>query len=230
MREFPRHIAIIMDGNGRWAKQRGLPHIAGHRKGADSLKKVVKACDEIGVKYLTVFAFSTENWGRPEREVNFLMGLFSEIIDKEIDELDRKNVRWRFLGRIQRLPQKLREKIRQAMDRLDKNTGLNFNVMINYGGRAEIIDAIKSINNEQLNNEQIDEKLVAEHLYTKGMPDPDLLIRTASEMRISNFLLWQIAYAEIYVTPVLWPDFTKEDLILAIQEFNKRERRFGLRK
>lgn len=230
MSKVPQHIAIIMDGNGRWAKQRGLPHIMGHRQGVAALKEAVKTCGELGVKYLTVYAFSTENWGRPEQEVNFLMNLFSEKIEKEIEELNQKNVRWRFLGRLQGLPKKLHERIQRAMDKLDKNTGLNFNIMVNYGGRAEIVDAIKSINNGQLDNEQINEAVITEHLYTRGIPDPDLLIRTANEMRISNFLLWQIAYSEIYVTPVLWPDFKKENLLEAIQEFNKRERRYGLRK
>jgi len=214
-----------MDGNGRWAKKKGLPRIAGHKVGADSLKEAVKTCAEVGVKHLTVYAFSTENWKRPEEEVNFLMSLFSQTLDREIEELQKNNVRLRFLGRLQDFSSDLQTKMRAAMDRLSKNTGLNLNVMVSYGGRAEIVDAVTTIINE--GRKTIDETGFGQYLYTKDIPDPDLLIRTASEMRVSNFLLWQIAYAEIYVTEVLWPDFRKKELLAAIEDYSRRERRFG---
>lgn len=214
-----------MDGNGRWAKKRGLPRIAGHKVGADSLKEAVKTCAEVGVKYLTVYAFSTENWKRPQDEVNFLMSLFSQTLDREIEELQKNNVRLRFLGRLQDFSPELKKKMREAMVRLSKNTGLNLNVMVSYGGRAEIVDAVKKMMDE--GRRTIDETGFGQYLYTKDIPDPDLLIRTASEMRVSNFLLWQIAYAEIYVTEVLWPDFRKKELLAAIEDYSRRERRFG---
>jgi undecaprenyl diphosphate synthase len=214
-----------MDGNGRWAKKKGLPRIAGHKVGADSLKEAVKTCAEVGVKHLTVYAFSTENWKRPADEVNFLMSLFSQTLDREIEELQKNNVRLRFLGRLQDFSSDLQTKMRAAMDRLSKNTGLNLNVMVSYGGRAEIVDAVTTIINE--GRKTIDETGFGQYLYTKDIPDPDLLIRTASEMRVSNFLLWQIAYAEIYVTEVLWPDFRKKELLAAIEDYSRRERRFG---
>jgi undecaprenyl diphosphate synthase len=216
-----------MDGNGRWAKQRNIPRMAGHKEGAESLREAVITCAELGIKYLTVYAFSTENWQRPREEVNFLMGLFAQSIDSRMGELIKNNVRLRFLGRLQDFSPELQQKMGAAMDKLASNTGVNLQVMVSYGGRAEIVDALRAINNEQLPNEQITEQIISDHLYTKGIPDPDLLIRTASEERISNFLLWQIAYAEIYVTEVLWPDFRKEQLLAAIEEYNKRERRFG---
>ncbi|MFC1496040.1 isoprenyl transferase [Candidatus Margulisiibacteriota bacterium] len=231
MPQIPQHIAIIMDGNGRWAKRRHLPHIAGHRKGTEAFKKIVKACAEIGVKYLTVYAFSTENWGRPKKEVGFLMALFAEKIDREINELDENNVCLRFLGRLNQFSKKLQEKMQEGMKKLEKNTGLNVNVMVSYGGRAELVDCVNQIKNDKLKiKNEITEQDIADNLYTAGMPDPDLLIRTASELRVSNFLLWQIAYAEIYVTPVLWPEFGKKELLAAIKDYSKRERRYGLRK
>jgi undecaprenyl diphosphate synthase len=193
--------------------------------GADSLKEAVKTCAEVGVKHLTVYAFSTENWKRPADEVNFLMSLFSQTLDREIEELQKNNVRLRFLGRLQDFSSDLQTKMRAAMDRLSKNTGLNLNVMVSYGGRAEIVDAVTTIINE--GRKTIDETGFGQYLYTKDIPDPDLLIRTASEMRVSNFLLWQIAYAEIYVTEVLWPDFRKKELLAAIEDYSRRERRFG---
>ena len=216
-----------MDGNGRWAKKRGLPRIAGHKVGADSLKEAVKTCAEAGVKYLTVYAFSTENWKRPEEEVGFLMSLFSQTLDREVAELEKNNVRLRFLGRLQDFSPELQKKMREAMERLAKNTGLNLNVMVSYGGRAEIVDAVRRMTKDKLVNEQINEEAISSYLYTAGIPDPDLLVRTASEMRVSNFLLWQIAYAEIYVTEVLWPDFRKKELQAAIEDYSRRERRFG---
>ena len=216
-----------MDGNGRWARARGLPRVAGHREGAESIRSVLKACVEFGVKYLTVYAFSTENWERPRDEVGFLMSLFSRTIDKEIDELDKNGVRLQFLGRLERFSAELREKMQKSEARTKNNQRISVNVMVNYGGRAEIVDAFRKMTNDQLTNDQINEETIGNYLYTKGIPDPDLLIRTASEMRISNFLLWQIAYSEIYVTSTLWPDFKREQLIEAIEAYEKRERRFG---
>ncbi|MBI5079012.1 isoprenyl transferase [Candidatus Saganbacteria bacterium] len=223
--KIPQHIAIIMDGNGRWAKQKGLPRIAGHKEGSESLRAVLKACAEFGVKYLTVYAFSTENWGRPRDEVDFLMHLFSQTIDREIDELMQNRVRLKFLGRLDKFSSLLQKKMSGAEEKTRDNDRVTLNVMVNYGGRAEIIDAVQMLIAE--GRKTIDEAGFNQYLYTKGLPDPDLLIRTASEMRVSNFLLWQIAYSEIYVTPTLWPDFRREQLMEAIEAYQKRERRFG---
>lgn len=222
---IPQHIAIIMDGNGRWARQKGLPRIMGHREGSESVRAVLKACAEFGVKFLTLYAFSTENWQRPRDEVDFLMNLFSETIDREIEELMANKVKLQFLGRVSGFSPLLQKKMKEAMERTENNDRITLNVMVNYGGRAEIVDAVQGIIDE--GRKTIDERTIGEHLYTRRMPDPDLLIRTASEMRISNFLLWQIAYAEIYVTSALWPDFRREQLIQAIEDYQKRERRFG---
>ena len=222
---IPQHIAIIMDGNGRWAKKRGLPRVEGHRRGAESLREIVKACNELGVKYLTVYAFSTENWARPKEEVKFLMNLFLEAINTEVEKLHKNNVRIRFFGRLGEFSDQLQEKMNWAMELTKNDTAGNLNVMVNYGGRAEIVDAFNKLRDEGRGT--IDEEAVSQNLYTAGMPDPDLLIRTANEMRVSNFLLWQIAYAEIYVTDVYWPDFKKPQLLKAIEEYGKRERRFG---
>ena len=225
--KIPEHIAIIMDGNGRWAQKRKLPRIEGHRRGAISLREAVKACIELGVKYLTVYAFSTENWKRPKEEINFLMRLLSSTIEKEVDELDKNKIRVRFLGRTSMLPEKLREKIKSAEARTKDNGRLNLNIMLSYGGRAELTDAVKSIVKNHIKSDRINEDLISRSLYTAGMPDPDLLIRTAGEMRISNFLLWQIAYSEIWGTDVLWPDFRKKHLLEAIDDYNGRIRKFG---
>jgi undecaprenyl diphosphate synthase len=229
--KIPQHIAIIMDGNGRWAKKKGLPRIAGHKEGVSSLKVVLKACAEIGVNFLTVYAFSTENWGRPKEEVDFLMLLFSQTIDRQIKELMEAEVRLCFLGRLHEFSPKLQQKMKEAMDKTKENKRITLNVMVNYGGRAEIVDAVNEIIREQQGeagrSREITEEGISKRLYTKNIPDPDLLIRTASEMRVSNFLLWQIAYAEIYVTADLWPDFRKEQLVEAIKAYQKRERRFG---
>ncbi|MFC1559694.1 isoprenyl transferase [Candidatus Margulisiibacteriota bacterium] len=223
----PKHIAIIMDGNGRWARRRGLPRIEGHRRGAVSLKEMVKSCAKLGVKYLTVYAFSTENWKRPKPEVNFLMDLLSQTIDKEVGELKKNKVRLRFLGKIHMLPAKLQNKIKKSERRTAKNKGLQLNVCLSYGGRAEVVDAVKLLLKKRVDSGKITEKLFSKHLYTAGMPDPDLLIRTASEFRVSNFLIWQIAYSEIWITDTLWPDFREKHLLEAIGEYKKRERRFG---
>ena len=224
---IPRHIAIIMDGNGRWAKERGLPRIAGHKEGVESVRVILKACAEFGVKYLTIYTFSTENWRRPQEEVGFLMNLFSLTIDREIKELMENKVKLNFLGRLSELSPELQKKTKAAMKKSENNTRTVLNIMMNYGGRAELIDAFKQMSAEQLSADVIDEKTVSKYLYTKDIPDPDLLIRTASEIKISNFLLWQIAYSEIYVTPVLWPDFRRDQLSLAIEDYQKRTRKFG---
>jgi undecaprenyl diphosphate synthase len=214
-----------MDGNGRWAKERGLPRIAGHREGSESVRAVLKGCVEFGVKYLTVYAFSTENWQRPKEEVDFLMDLFCQTIEAEIEELDANGVKLQFLGRLSKFNPELREKMKKAMERTSKNKKITLSVMVNYGGRAEIVDAANEM--LRVGKKEISEEMVGQYMYTRGMPDPDLLIRTASEMRVSNFLLWQIAYAEIYVTPVLWPDFRRDQLKEAIDDFQKRTRKFG---
>ena len=221
------HIAIIMDGNGRWAKLRGLPRIAGHKMGVEALRGVVKACPEFGVRTLSVYAFSTENWDRPKDEVDFLMSLLGETIDREVEELNKNGVKIRFFGRLWQLPESVQKKISEATERTSHNDRLNLNIMLSYGGRAELVDAFKKMTNDKLTNDKINEETISNYLYTKGIPDPDLLIRTASEMRVSNFLLWQIAYAELYVTETLWPDFKKEDLAKAISDYQKRVRRFG---
>ena len=224
---IPTHIAIIMDGNGRWAKKRGLPRVEGHRRGAASLKEAVKSCVEFGVEYLTVYAFSTENWKRPKEEVGFLMDLLLLTIEREIGELHKNGIKLRFLGRIKMLPEKLQKKIAAAEEKTKNGGKLNLNIMLSYGGRAEIVDSIKSIVNNQIKSDRINEGSVSGHLYTAGMPDPDLLIRTAGEMRVSNFMLWQIAYSEIWVTDVLWPDFRKKHLLEAINDYSGRIRKFG---
>jgi undecaprenyl diphosphate synthase len=218
-----------MDGNGRWAKKRLLPRAAGHKEGVASLKVVLKACAEFGVKYLTVYAFSTENWGRPQEEVDFLMNLFAQSIDREINELVASGVRLQFLGRIHKFSDQLQAKMREAMDKTRDCGRITLNVMVNYGGRAELADAFNEIaeSGKPKADHRIEEKDIQAHLYTRGLPDPDLLIRTADELRVSNFLLWQIAYAEIYVTPKLWPDFRRAQLAEAIEAYQKRERRFG---
>ncbi len=229
-KNLPRHIAIIMDGNGRWAKKRGLPRVAGHRQGTEALKRVMDVCGELGIKYLTVYAFSTENWQRPKDEVDFLLNLFSETIDREVERLKENKICIRFLGRIEAFPKSLQEKMAWATKETEGGD-FYLNIMVNYGGRAEIIDATRRLAEEakaqKTEPNKIDEKLFSKKLYTADIPDPDLLIRTAGEMRISNFLLWQISYAELWVTKTLWPDFNKEDLYQAIADYNKRERRFG---
>lgn len=232
---IPQHIAVIMDGNGRWAKKKGKPRIFGHKEGAESLRAVLKASAEFGVKYLTVYAFSTENWGRPQDEVDFLMNLFASTIDREMKELIKNGVRLKFLGRLEKFSPALQEKMKKAMEQTKDGKRIQLNVMVNYGGRAELADAVAGIAKKFSDTpqliagyiEKLGEEAISQHLYTAGIPDPDLLIRTANEMRVSNFLLWQIAYSEIYVTETLWPDFRREQLITAIKAYQKRERRFG---
>ena len=225
--KIPQHIAIIMDGNGRWARQKGLPRIEGHRRGAESLKETIKGCIELGIKYLTVYAFSTENWKRPKAEVNFLMKLIAVTIENELEGLKKNSIRIRFLGRTGMLTPAIQAKINNAEQRTKNCTALNLNIMISYGARAEITDALLSIISENPPHEKVDEELISRHLYTAGIPDPDLMIRTAGEMRLSNFMLWQLAYTELYFTDTLWPDFGKKHLLKAIRSYNKRVRKFG---
>ncbi|MFR6291870.1 MAG: isoprenyl transferase [Peptococcaceae bacterium] len=230
-RPMPQHIAIIMDGNGRWAKGKGMPRLAGHRVGVQALKSIIIAIDELEIQYLTVYAFSTENWKRPIDEVNGLMELMVEFIDKEIDYLHEKGVRVNPIGDISRLTGKTYDKIVFAQEKTKNNTHIVLNVALNYGGRQEIIRATKAICEEVVQNrlrvEDIDETVFSNYLYTKGQPDPDLLIRPSGELRVSNFLLWQIAYSEFWITNILWPDFSKEHLWQAIWEFQNRDRRYG---
>lgn len=228
---LPEHIAIIMDGNGRWAKERGFPRVAGHRAGMKSVKETVRLCNDLGIKVLTLYAFSTENWTRPQKEISTLMRILREYLRKEINELHQKNVKIDFMGRIDELPELVQQDLKLAKEKTANNTGLLLNVALNYSGRADIIDGVKKliidIENKKCRKEDVNEALFEKYLYTTDLPEPDLLIRTSGEMRISNFLLWQIAYTEIYVTPTYWPDFSKEHLLSAIIDYQKRERRFG---
>jgi undecaprenyl diphosphate synthase len=228
---IPRHIGVIMDGNGRWAKQRGLPRTAGHRAGTDAIKRVVEACGELGISYLTTYVFSAENWGRPSKEVAMLMDLLVEMTRREIDNLHKNNVRLRAIGDLSRLPPKTRQELIKGMEVTSTNSGLNLILAISYGGRSEIVNAAKEIARKAVEDpsviDNLDESAFSGYLYTMGIPDPELIIRTSGECRISNFLLWQAAYAELYITDVLWPDFDKKCLIAAIEDFNKRDRRFG---
>ena len=227
----PRHIAIIMDGNGRWAKQRGLPRVMGHREGIKSVREIIEACGELGVEVLTLYTFSTENWRRPKDEVSALMKLLLKTIQKEIGELIRNNVRLTVIGNLEHLPDAARKSMETAIEKTRSNTGLNLNLALSYGSREELVHAVKRIAlqvaNGELDPNDVSSQTIQNNLYTAGMPDPDLLIRTSGEFRISNFLLWQLAYTEIFITDVLWPDFRKPDLLKAIEDFQKRERRFG---
>ena len=221
----PKHVAIIMDGNGRWAKKRGLPRIEGHRKGAEVVENIVKWSAEYGIKYLTLYTFSTENWRRPKKEIEFLFSLLVEKLETKVPELIKENVKVRFMGRLKDLPKNLQEKCLEAEKETALNNGLNLIIALNYGGRAEIVDAINRILREKML--EIDENSFRNYLYLPDVPDPDLIIRTSGEMRLSNFLIWQSAYSELYFTEKLWPDFTKDDFIKALENFSKRERRFG---
>jgi undecaprenyl diphosphate synthase len=222
---LPTHIAVIMDGNGRWARKRGLPRVAGHRSGINAVREVVEGCAELGVSVLTLYAFSVENWKRPATEVRTLMLLLREYLNREIDNLDRNNIRFRTIGRTDRLEPAVRVELEKAIERTRSNTGMIFLVALNYGGRAEIVDAVNQLLAER--RESVSESDFSRYLYTASLPDPDLLIRTSGELRVSNFLLWQIAYTEMYVTDTLWPDFSRKDLYEAILAFQKRERRYG---
>ena len=232
MPDVPRHVAIIMDGNGRWARRRGLPRTEGHRAGAQSVREIVRACGELGVQVLTLYSFSTENWGRPEEEVGALMGLLDEYLRTETEELVSQKVRLRGIGELTRLPKVTQDLLAAAEFVTRDNDGLELVLALSYGGRTELVQAVRSIAKEvadgTLSVEEIDESLVEGRLYTAGLPDPDLLIRTSGDLRISNFLLWQIAYAELYITPVAWPEFRRENLLEAFSSYNARQRRFGL--
>jgi undecaprenyl diphosphate synthase len=227
MDRLPRHVAIITDGNGRWATSRGLHRNFGHAQGYEALKGTVDLCGRLGIGYLTTYSFSSENWRRSAEEVSGLMSLIEHAAREQIENLDRENVRFNIIGRLDELPQSLRDELQRDMDRTCDNTGLTFTLAINYGGRAELVDAARALVRSGLSPEDVTEESFAGHLYTAGIPDPDLLIRTAGEKRISNYLLWQIAYAEIHVTDVLWPDFTDEDFLKAILDYQHRTRKFG---
>jgi undecaprenyl diphosphate synthase len=232
MGKKPRHIAVIMDGNGRWAKKRSMPRIHGHQIGMDSVRAVISTCANEGIEYLSLYAFSTENWLRPEKEVRALMMLLKTFIKKELNNLHRANIRVHTMGEIERLPGDIYELVQKVLEKTRNNTGMILNIAWSYGAREEIVRAVRAIAEKtargELDPAAIDERCVAQHLYTADIPDPDLLIRTSGEMRISNFLLWQIAYTELYVTDVLWPDFREEETLRAIAEYQTRKRRFGL--
>lgn len=228
---LPTHVAIIMDGNGRWAKSRGLPRVEGHRVGAESVRAVVRAAAELGIKFLTMYAFSVENWNRPKDEVDMLMKYLERFLRKEVGELSRNNVRLEVIGQLWRLPESVQAQLKKTQELLSKNNGLTLILALSYGARTEIVEATRSlaakVRSGVLEPEEITERLFSEHLYTRNCPDPDLLIRTSGELRLSNFLLWQISYAEFVVTPVLWPDFRKAEFYAALEEYGCRHRRFG---
>ncbi len=228
---MPRHVAIIMDGNGRWAKARGVPRLMGHRAGRESVRETVKACVALGIEVLTLYTFSTENWNRPRREVQALMTILRQTLREEREELRRNNVRLSVIGRTDDLPEPVREAIAETERFLSSSTGLLLNLALSYSGRAEMVDAIRALvadgQRNGLRASAVDETLVSSYLYTAGLPDPDLLIRTSGEMRVSNFMLWQLAYTELWITETLWPDFRRKHLFQAVADFQLRERRFG---
>jgi undecaprenyl diphosphate synthase len=228
---MPQHVAVIMDGNGRWARQRHLPRIEGHRQGAESARVIIRTAGELGIKYLTLYAFSAENWNRPKDEVDSLMKYLIHYLKSETPDLNKSNVRLEAIGQIHRLPENVQEQLRKSIATLSKNNGLTLVLALSYGGRAEIVDAVRSLATKvkagELDPEDITEKVFAQHLYTRSWPDPDLLIRSSGEMRISNFLLWQISYTELVVTQTLWPDFRKTQFYAALEEYTRRHRRFG---
>ncbi len=228
---LPRHVAVIMDGNGRWARERHLPRIEGHRAGAESARTIIRAAGELGIKYLTLYAFSVENWNRPKDEVDALMKYLVHYLKTETAELNKNNVQLNVIGQIYRLPENVQEHLRKSIATLSKNNGLSLIMALSYGGRTEIVDAVRSIATKakagELDPAEINEQVFAQHLYTRNVPDPDLLIRTSGEMRVSNFLLWQISYTELLVTQTLWPDFRKPQFYAALEEYTRRHRRFG---
>ena len=226
--KVPHHIAIIMDGNGRWAKKRGLPRQAGHRAGSENLRRIINACVEFEVKILTIYAFSTENWGRPEREVRGLMKIISRVIDQELNEFHAQGVCLNHLGSMTGVDPNIQEKVRRGIELTKNNDRLILNVAFNYGGRAEILHAVQQMLADNIAPEDLNEDLFSSYLFTRGLPDPDLVIRTSGELRISNFLIWQAAYSELYPIPTYWPDFGREELYEAIVAYNQRERRYGL--
>ena len=224
---IPVHVAIIMDGNGRWARARGLPRLAGHRAGVENLRRVLEASVEYGIQILTIYAFSTENWNRPESEVKGLIAILEEVIDRELDSLHGNGVQLRHIGKLERLPEKLQDKVKGAIELTKDNDRLILNVAWNYGGRAEIVHAIQAIIRDGVPADEVSEELLSSYLYTSESPDPDLIIRTSGEMRLSNFLIWQGAYSELYITPHYWPDFGPDELLEAIKDYAQRERRYG---
>lgn len=228
---LPRHVAIIMDGNGRWAKERHLPRVEGHRAGAESARIIIRTAGELGIKYLTLYAFSVENWNRPKDEVDALMKYLIHYLKTETPELNKNNVKLEVIGQIWRLPENVQEHLKKSIATLSKNNGLTLIMALSYGGRTEIVDAVRGIAQKvkqgKLDPSEITEQVFAQHLYTSNFPDPDLLIRTSGEMRISNFLLWQISYAELVITPTLWPEFRKPQFFTALEEYVRRHRRFG---
>ena len=225
--KIPRHVAMIMDGNGRWAISRGLPRLAGHKAGTENLRRIIRASVEFGVKYLTIYAFSTENWGRPPEEVKGLMYILEDVIDHELDELNKEGVQLRHIGRLERLAPTLQEKVLDAIDATRNNDRLILNIAFNYGGRDEIVQAIQRMMKDGVPPEKVTDNLVNQYLFTAGVPDPDLIIRTSGELRVSNFLIWQAAYSEWYITPTYWPDFDKEEYRRALEDFANRDRRYG---
>ena len=227
LEKIPQHVAMIMDGNGRWAIQRGLPRLAGHKAGTENLRRVIRASVEFGVKYLTIYAFSTENWGRPPEEVKGLMYILEDVIDRELNELNKEGVQLRHIGRLERLAPSLQEKVLDAIEATKNNDRLVLNVAFNYGGRDEIVLAIQKMMKDGIAPEQVTDELVSQYLFTAGVPDPDLIIRTSGELRISNFMIWQAAYAEWYITPTFWPDFDKKEYYHTLEAFAHRDRRYG---
>jgi undecaprenyl diphosphate synthase len=227
LEKIPQHVAIIMDGNGRWALQRGLPRLAGHKAGTENLRRVIRSTVEFGVKYLTIYAFSTENWGRPPEEVKGLMYILEDVIDRELNELHKEGVQLRHIGRLERLSPRLQEKVLDAIDVTKNNDRLILNIAFNYGGRDEIVQAIQRMMKDGVPPENVTDELVSQYLYTAGVPDPDLIIRTSGELRVSNFLIWQAAYSEWYITPTYWPDFDKDEYRRALEAFAHRGRRYG---
>ena len=225
--KIPQHVAMIMDGNGRWALQRGLPRLAGHKAGTENLRRVIRATVEFGVKYLTIYAFSTENWGRPPEEVKGLMYILEDVIDRELNELHKEGVQLRHIGRLERLAPTLQEKVLEAIDVTKNNDRLILNIAFNYGGRDEIVQAIQRMMKDGIPPKDVTGELVSQYLYTAGVPDPDLIIRTSGELRVSNFLIWQAAYSEWYITPTYWPDFDKEEYRRALEAYAHRDRRYG---
>ena len=229
--KLPNHVAIIMDGNGRWAKQKGLARVFGHRSGVKAVRKTVEAASEIGLKVLTLYAFSTENWNRPKKEIDALMNILISSLKKELSTFQKNDIKLQTIGQTKNLPLKAQKKLQEVIDKTENNTSMILNLALSYGSREEIVNAIKNISkkivNKELSVEEIDEKIINNHLYTFTLPDVDFLIRTSGEKRLSNFLLWQMAYAELFFTDVLWPDFRKEDFFEAILNFQQRERRFG---
>jgi len=227
LERIPRHVAIIMDGNGRWAAKRNLPRLAGHRAGTENLRRIIRASVEFGIQYLTLYAFSTENWGRPQDEVEGLMQILGDVIEQELEELNEEGVQLRHIGHLEGLYPELRQKVKHAIEVTRDNTRLILSLAFNYGGRDEIVCAIRDIIRDHVKPEDVTEELIGKYLFTADLPDPDLVIRTSGEMRTSNFLIWQSTYAEWYITPTLWPDFDREELHKALESYSQRERRFG---